>query len=242
MARTRLTSTPKLPLAASSRAGEQVQLATYAKGFAVSRQALINDSTGSLGTIAAGMGRAAAETQNQALVSLLDAGKRARPDNERRQPDCSKQRARQRRRVAAALSAAQRSPLAFRQCGCKKGLTGKPRSTRTPRYLLCGPSIELAARGKRSRAFFPPAQSAVQPYTVEHVDRSPVWDRQPLVSVQPIPPCCTCFEHSPPCQCTRAADRKPARVGIGSALEWRVVLDFTSAAVEWRGAYTNAGA
>jgi HK97 family phage prohead protease len=54
-----------------AEAAESYYLATYAKIFSLTRQAMINDDLGAFGDITGAMGRAAAETEAQLLVQLL---------------------------------------------------------------------------------------------------------------------------------------------------------------------------
>ncbi len=218
-------------------AGEQVQLGTYAKGFAVSRQALVNDTTGSLGTIAAGMGRAAAETRNQALVTLLTQGSGLGPT----MSDGNALFNSAHGNVAGSGGAISGTTLAagVQAMRLQKGLDGETPINAVPRYLLCSPAKELLAR-QSVAAFFPPAQSAVQPFPFEVLTeaRLGTGNRWYLFC---DPAVLHIMEHyvlasAPGPQ----IESRPSWDRLG--IEWRVVLDFTAAAVEWRGAYTNAGA
>lgn len=216
--------------------GEQVQLATYAKGFAVSRNALVNDSTGSLGTIAAGMGRAAAETQNQALVSLLTTGSGLGPV----MSDGNRLFHSAHGNVSGSGGAPDGTTLAaaVQAMRVQKGLDGKTPINAVPRFLLVSPAKEAAARAAVA-SFYPATIADVQPFNFEVLVEARLGGNRWYTFADPA--ALHVLEHyhlasAPGPQ----IESRPSWNRLG--MEWRVVLDFTSAAVEWRGAYTNAGA
>ena len=216
--------------------GEQVQLATYAKGFAVSRNALVNDSTGSLGTIAAGMGRAAAETQNQALVSLLTTGSGLGPV----MSDGNRLFNSAHGNVSGSGGAPDGTTLAaaVQAMRVQKGLDGKTPINAVPRFLLVSPAKEAAARAAVA-SFYPATIADVQPFNFEVLVEARLSGNRWYTFADPA--ALHVMEHyhlasAPGPQ----VESRPGWNRLG--MEWRVVLDFTCAAVEWRGAYTNAGA
>ena len=122
----------------TAEAKELWQLKTYGKTFGLTRKALINDDLGAFGRVTMELGRAAAETENNALAALLLANGamsdgvalfHASHGNLAASPAAIGE---------ASVSAAR---LAMRS---QTGITGE-RISVTPRYLVVGPEIETEA-------------------------------------------------------------------------------------------------
>lgn len=218
---------------------EGLKLDTYARIFALSRQAIINDDLGAFSDWSAQFASSAAETENDVRIGLLKLNASAGPTmgDGKAMFDASHGNI----GAAAALSVASLSAgrLALRT---QFGLDGKTLVGATPKFLLVGPVLETLAEqllaqlaatetdqvnpfsgrltllveprfGATSKAWYLAADPAVLPVFQEA-----------YLSGAPGP---------------QMASRDGWDV-LGT--EFRCVLDYGAGAFDWRGVYRNPGA
>lgn len=219
-------------------ATEGYSLDTFGGMFSLSRKAIINDDLGAFGRWATMMGQAAAETEADQLVQLLILAGGAGPvmgDGKTLfHADHGNLAATGGALSIATLSAAR---LAMRT---QKGLDGVSPINVTPRYLLIAPDLETTAEALLAE---------LKAGTVE--DQNPFAGKlTPLV--EPRLPAGAWYVFADPATSTvleyaylssAQGPQLSTRDGWDVlAREFRVVLDFGCGAVDWRGAYRNAGA
>lgn len=217
---------------------ESYALDTFARIFALSRKALINDDLGAFGRWSAIMGQAAAETEAALLVELLTQAAGAGPimqDGERLFDEAHGN-------VAASGAAIGETTLSAARLAMRtqKGLDGKSPIAVTPRFLLVHPAQETAAEK---------LLTAIQANTSEDVN--PFGGKLELL-VEPRLPETAWYIFADPAQApvleyaylsSAPGPQMASRDGwevLGR--EFRVHLDFGCGATDFRGAYRNAGA
>ncbi|MGY6662217.1 MAG: prohead protease/major capsid protein fusion protein [Glycocaulis sp.] len=219
-------------------AKESYALDTFARMFALSRKALINDDLGAFGRWSAIMGQAAAETEAALLVELLTEADGAGPvmqDGKRLfHADHGNFAAEGLAVGETSLSAAR---LAMRT---QKGLDGKSPIAVTPRFLLVHPSQETAAEKLLTQ---------IQALSAQDVN---VFGGKLELLVEPRLPETAWYVFADPAQApvleyaylsSAPGPQMASRDGwevLGR--EFRVHLDFGCGATDWRGAYLNPGA
>ncbi|GLV24169.1 prohead protease/major capsid protein fusion protein [Sphingobium sp. TomTYG45] len=220
-------------------AAESYALKTYGSKFELSRKAMINDDLGALRDWGIAAGRAAAETESAVLWALLAQSSYAGPvmgeDGKRLfHADHGNLAASGGAIADATLSAAR---LALRTM---KGLDGKTPIAATPKFLLVGPALETTAE-KLLASIAPATSSDVNPFAgklellVEPRLAGNAW----YVFTDPAQLAVLEYAYLSSAQGPQMASREGWDV-LG--MEFRVTLDFGCGAVDYRGAYRNAGA
>lgn len=217
---------------------ETYALETYGQIFRLSRKAIIKDDLGAFADYALAMGRAAAETEADQLVQLLAQASGAGPlmsDGKRLfAPEHGNNAGTGAPPTVAALSGARQ---AMRD---QKGLDGRTPINATPKYLLIGSALETVV-DQLLAAIYAQTPADVNPFTARLIPM--VEPRLPATSwyvfadpaVMPVLE----YAHLSSAQGPQIASRQ-GWVTLG--VEFRCVLDFGCGAIDWRGAYRNAGA
>lgn len=223
----------------TGEAKEGYSLETFGGTFALSRKAIINDDLGAFGGWGEMMGRTAAETEAAQLLALLLQSSGAGPvmgeDGKRLfHADHGN--------LAGAGGALSETTLSAARLALRsmKGLDGKTPVNVVPKFLLVGPALETAAEkllttinaaktddvnpfGGKLSLLVEPRLTGNAWYVFADPASAPVLEYAYLASA-PGP---------------QLSSRDGWEV-LGR--EFRVVLDFGCGAVDWRGAYRNAGA
>ena len=236
---------PRVPEGAEITYGGAVEtkasysISTFARIFAVTRQALINDDLDAFGQMSALQGRQARETANKALTDLLLANAGLGPV----MSDGATLFHASHGNVAATAGAPDPDTLADGVLAMRlqRGLDGVSPINIAPRTLLASPGEETAAR-QSVAAFYPATAAEVNPLTgafsVAIEGRLGTGTRWYLFA---DPAAAPVFEYSYLSSAPGPQmDSRPGWNVLG--MEFRVFLDFGAGALDWRGAYTNAGA
>jgi HK97 family phage prohead protease len=224
-------------------AAESYALDTYGSLFALSRKAIVNDDLGAFRDWGIAAGRAAAETEAALLWTLVAQSAGAGPvmgeDGKRLfHADHGNLAASGAASGAAidetTLSAAR---LALRSM---KGLDGKTPITATPKFLLVGPALETTAE-KLLAAITPATTGDVNPFAgkLELLVEPRITGNAWYVFTDPAQLAVLEYAYLSSAQGPQIASREGWDV-LG--MEFRVTLDFGCGAVDFRGAYRNAGA
>lgn len=234
----KVTEHGEITSATRTEAKEGYALDTFGQIFSLSRKAMINDDLGAFSDWAAVMGRAAAETEADQLVQLLTQGSGLGPtmDDGKRlfHTDHGNLAGSGAAPGVSTLSAAR---LAMRR---QKGLDGATPINATGKYILIAPELETTVD-----------QVLASIYAAQPADVNPFPGRlTPLVEprlsgnawyVFADPAVLTVLEYAylSSAQGPQIASREGWDV-LG--MEFRITLDFGCGAIDWRGAYRNAGA
>ncbi|MBA4337787.1 MAG: peptidase [Hyphomonas sp.] len=212
---------------------ETFSLDTYGSIFSLTRQALINDDLGAFGEFATTAGRAAAETEAEIIVSILT-GNPVMDDGENLFDTAHGNLA----GAGAAISVAtlHAARLAMRK---QTDLNGKPINA-VPKFLLVAPEQETVAE-----------QVLAELNATTVAEQNPFAGRMTL-AVDPRLPASAWYLFADPASVpvleyaylsSAQGPQIASREGFDIlGMEFRVVLDFGAGAVDWRGAYKNAGA
>jgi Caudovirus prohead serine protease len=217
---------------------ESYALATYGKMFALTRQALINDDLGAFATISAAQGRAAAETQNDLVVTLLTQGSGLGPT----MSDEDRLYHTDHGNVSGSGAAIDATTLAAGVLAMRtqKGVDSVTPINATPRYLLAPPGKETAAR-QGVASFYPATAATVNPLagTLEVLIEPRLSGNRWYLFADPavLPVLEYAYLASAP---GPQMESRPGWEVLG--IEFRVILDFGCGVTDWRGTYTNAGA
>lgn len=217
---------------------ESYRIATYAKVYALTRQAIINDDLGAFAQVTAMQGRAAAETMNNEAVKLLTQGSGLGPT----MADGNRLFHSSHGNVAGTAGAVDPTTLAagVQAMRVQKGVDGKTPINATPRFLLVGPAREYAAR-QAVASFYPATAATTNPLAGSlevAVDPRLAGNRWYLFADPAVMPV---FEYA--FLASALGPQFESRTGFDVlGMEFRVHLDFGCGALDWRGAYTNAGA
>jgi HK97 family phage prohead protease len=221
-------------------ASESYALDTYATQFAISRKALINDDLGAFRDWGATAGRMAAETEANLILNLLLSNPVMGEDNK-------------------ALFHADHgnlsvSPAALGDAGAgvtalsearqalrgMKALDGKTPINATPKFLLVGPEQETEAEQLLSD-LAAATWGDVNPFAskLSLLVEPRITGNQWYVFADPAVMPVLEYSYLSSAQGPQMASREGWDV-LG--MEFRVVLDFGCGAIDWRGAFKNAGA
>ncbi len=212
---------------------ETFSLDTYGSIFSLTRQALINDDLGAFGEFATTAGRAAAETEAEIIVSILT-GNPVMDDGENLFDTAHGNLA----GAGAAISVAtlHAARLAMRK---QTDLNNKPINA-VPKFLLVAPEQETVAE-----------QVLAELNATTVAEQNPFAGRMTL-AVDPRLPASAWYLFADPASVpvleyaylsSAQGPQIASREGFDIlGMEFRVVLDFGAGAVDWRGAYKNAGA
>jgi ATP-dependent protease ClpP protease subunit len=219
--------------------GESWSLATYARLFAVSYQALANDDLGGFQDVLASMAAAAAQVEADLLFGVLSASAFAGQTMSDGFALFSTQHA----NVAAAPAAIAVASLdlAFQAMRAQKDLGGEFFINAQPRYLLTGPKQALVAK-QVTAPLTPNATTDVNPYSGDlTILIEPRFAATTNWYLFGDPGLAAVLEYG-------------GRVGMNGpqlamregwnvlGQEFRCVHDVGAGAVDWRGAHRNAGA
>lgn len=235
----KVTESGEITSTSRGEAAESYALDTYGSMFALSRKALVNDDLGAFRDWGIAAGRAAAETEAALLWTLVSQSSGAGPlmgeDGKRLfHADHGNLAASGATVGETTLSAAR---LALRTM---KGLDGKTPIQAAPKFLLTGPALETTAE-KLLATITPAAVADVNPFAgkLEHLVEPRIAGNAWYVFTDPAQLPVLEYAYLSSAQGPQMASREGWDV-LG--MEFRVVLDFGCGAVEWRGAYRNAGA
>lgn len=224
----------------ATEATESYRAETLGRRFNVSRDVFINDDVGALTGPLSMLGRAAAETENNLLASLLlsnpkmgETGKAlfsATHGNLASAADGGDW-------TALHITTLAKGRRTMREL---RDLDGKTRISAAPRYLLIGPALEL---------FGEQILTELQASTPETVNPFPgkltllvdprIEDSRWYLFADPATLPVLEYAYLASAPGPQLASREGWEV-LG--MEFRVVLDFGAGAVDWRGAYMNPGA
>ena len=217
---------------------ESYKVETFAGLFNLSRQAIVNDDLGAFGRWSAMMGTAAADTEADQLIGLLLTSNGAGPlmgeDGKRLFiADHGNLAAAGAAISVATLTAAR---LAMRT---QKGLDGKSPINVTPKYLLVGPALETVGEQVLAtlNANLVAEQNPFAGKLTLLVDAR-LTGNSWYVFADPSTAAVLEWAYLSSAQGPQLASRDGWDV-LGR--EFRVVLDFGCGAIDYRGAYRNAG-
>lgn len=235
----KVTESGEIKSTSRGETAESYALDTYGSMFALSRKALVNDDLGAFRDWGIAAGRAAAETEAALLWTLVSQSSGAGPlmgeDGKRLfHADHGNLAASGATVGETTLSAAR---LALRTM---KGLDGKTPIQAAPKFLLTGPALETTAE-KLLATITPAAVADVNPFAgkLEHLVEPRIAGNAWYVFTDPAQLPVLEYAYLSSAQGPQMASREGWDV-LG--MEFRVVLDFGCGAVDWRGAYRNAGA
>lgn len=227
-------------------AAESYALQTYGSLFVLARKAIINDDLGAFRDWGTAAGRAAAETEAGVLWSLLSQSNGAGPvmgeDGKRLfHADHGNLAVSPSPLIdpPAGLSTVQIVSLARKALRTMKGLDGKTPIAATPKFLLVGPEQETIAE-QILATFNAAALEDVNPFAgkLEILVEPRITGNAWYVFTDPAQLAVLEYAYLSSAQGPQMASREGWDV-LG--MEFRVVLDFGAGAIDWRGAYRNAG-
>ena len=235
----KVTEAGEIKSTTRGEAAESYALDTYGSMFALSRKAIVNDDLGAFRDWGIAAGRAAAETEAALLWTLISQSSGAGPvmgeDGKRLfHADHGN--------LAASGAALGEAPLSAARLALRtmKGLDGKTPITATPKFLLVGPALETSAE-KLLATISPATSSDVNPFAgkLELLVEPRITGNAWYVFTDPAQLAVLEYAYLSSAQGPQIASREGWDV-LG--MEFRVTLDFGSGAIDWRGAYRNAGA
>ncbi|WP_417809939.1 prohead protease/major capsid protein fusion protein [Thioclava sp.] len=220
-------------------ASESYALDTYATQFAISRKALINDDLGAFRDWGSTAGRMAAETEANLLLTMLLSNPTMNEDGKALFHADHGNLASTGLALGdagAGLTALSGARLALRGM---KALDGKTPINATPKFLLVGPEQETIAEQLLAEIAAATVDE-VNPFAkrLSLLVEPRITDNQWFVFADPAQLPVLEYSYLSSAQGPQMASREGWDV-LG--MEFRVVLDFGCGAVDWRGAYMNAG-
>lgn len=233
----RVPETGKIEYGSTGEAGEKFSVSPYARLFAITRQALVNDELGAFADWVGTMANAAVELEAAELAALLLANDGTGPVME----DGKTLFHIDHRNLAPAGTSINDGSLSAARLALRtqRGIDGVTPVNIVPRYLVVGPLMETEA--ERYLAQLQPARAAdVNPFAskLELIVEGRIDDFSWYVLGSPIA--------TPALEYAYLNDRGPAvdtmegwtRLGV----EVRITHDFGCGAVDWRPAHRNPGA
>jgi hypothetical protein len=222
-----------------AEAKESYSLDTFGEIFSLSRKAIINDDLGAFNDWSVAMGRAAAETEADQLVTLLTVNGGAGPEMDDGHPLFHSTHGNL-SSVGDYLDGNSGLYAARKAMRQQTDLDGVTPINSTPRYLLVGPELETAAEMNLAE-LYPTQVSDVNPMAnnrlallVEPRLSGVAWYLFADPALQPVLE----YAYLTSAQGPQMASREGWDV-LG--MEFRVTLDFGCGAVDHRGAYRNPG-
>jgi phage head maturation protease len=219
-------------------AKETIKLDTYARGFVISRQAIINDDLGAFNDMARKWGQAAVEFEGQFLVDMIVKNSGVGPTMDDGKALFHADHGNLAGSAAAITEAS--LGLARKAMRLQKGLTGKPINV-TPKYLVVHPAKETEAEK---------VLAAIQP--TKTADVNPFAGSLQLLVDARLPSETRWYVSADPAQidgleyCYLQGEEGPqvfTEVGFDvDGVKMKVRLDFGAAFLDWRGWYMNPGA
>lgn len=221
-----------------SEATESYALDTYGSIFALSRKAIINDDLGAFRDWANAAGQAAASTENQLMFSMLTVSSGAGPvmaeDNKRLfHADHGN--------LAGSGTALGQDAMSDARKALR-GMTATDGETLinvVPKFLLVGPEMETQAEMFLTETS-PMTYTDVNPFAskLTLLVEPRITDYSWYVFADPAAVPVFEYAYLSSAQGPQMASREGWDV-LG--MEFRVTLDFSSGAIDWRGAYRNPG-
>lgn len=212
---------------------EEMRLATFTSGIGFSREALVNDDLSALSAISDGAAVVAANCENTLAYDLI-ASNPVMSDGEALFSEAHGNLAGTPSTIDVANVA-----LAVKAMRLQTTASGQPLNIR-PAVLVCGPAKELAAR-QLLGGIVAANPAAVNPYAAafELVVDAQIAGNEWYLFASPTVAPVVVFGHlrdqtGPETWITRDDDTRGVRIHVG--------LDFAVGAIDWRGAYKNAGA
>ncbi|MET3160703.1 hypothetical protein ABIF34_007728 [Bradyrhizobium japonicum] len=147
-----------------SEAKESFRLKTYAKIFALSRPAIINDDLGAFADSNAAFGRAAAQTEADLLVSLLTANSGNGVNLDDGSPLYSTGATRANKAATGGAISATTLDAARQALRGMKDIDGKTPINVTPKHLVVPPAKETEAEQFLATMLYPNQPSGVNPF------------------------------------------------------------------------------
>jgi HK97 family phage prohead protease len=231
----KVTESGEITHTTRGEAAESYSLDTYASQFAISRKALINDDLGAFRDWGQTAGRMAAETEANLLLTLLLSNPTMGEDSTALfHADHSNLAGTPGTIAIASLDTARQ---ALRNMTALDGTTP---INATPKFLIVGPALETTAEQVLA-AIYAATVDDVNPFTgkltllVEPRITDSSWYLFADPAVLPVLE----YSYLSSAQGPQMSSREGWDV-LG--MEYRVVLDFGAGAIDFRGAYKNAGA
>ena len=220
----------------TAEAKEGYALETFGGTFALTRKAIINDDLGAFARWSEMMGRTAAETEAKQLLALLLQSGGAGPV----MGDSTRLFHADHGNLAAAGAALSETTLSAARLAMRtlKGLDGKTPVNVVPKYLLVGPALETTAE-KLLASIYAATTDNVQPIRLSLLVEPRITGNAWYVFGDPATAPVLEYAYLSSAPGPQLSSRDGWEV-LGR--EFRVVLDFGCGAVDWRGAYRNAGA
>lgn len=221
----------------TGEAKEGYALDTAAGTFALSRKALVNDDLGAFGRWGEMMGRAAAEYEAAQLLALLLQSSGAGPVMGE---DGVRLFHANHGNLAGTGAAPSETTLSAARLALRtqKGLDGKTPVNVVPKYLLVGPALETVAE-KLLASIYATTTDDVQPIRLSLLVEPRLTGNAWYVFADPASAPVLEYAYLASAPGPQLSSRDGWET-LGR--EFRVVLDFGCGAVDWRGAYRNAGA
>lgn len=221
-------------------AAESYALDTYGSLFALSRKAFINDDLGAFRDWGIAAGRAAAQTEANLLFTLLTQSSGAGPTMGE---DGVKMFHATHGNLAATPAALDIETLNLGRIALRnmKALDGKTPISATPAFILVGPTMERNAEIILAQIADVKKNMGVDKFvgSFEILVEPRITDNSWYVFADPAQLATLEYAYLSSAQGPQIASREGWDV-LG--MEFRVTLDFGCGAVDWRGAYRNAGA
>lgn len=241
----KITESGEIKSKSRAEAGESYALDTFAAIFSLSRKAIINDDLGAMRDWATVAGKAASETEAKLLIDLLTANAGAGPtmsDTVALFHASHGNLAAEGSDVIGEDTDFDMTPLSAARLAMRsqKGLDGETPINATPKYLVVSATRETEVDRIMAQIAAPSVidanvfGGALTPIIEARLSAAP-WYVFADPAVLPV------LEYSflSGAEGPQLASREGWDV-LGQ--EWRAVLDFGCGAVDWRGAYRNAGA
>ena len=221
-----------------SETTEGYSLGTFAMIFALTRKAIINDDLGAFSDWSIAMGRAASETEADQLVQLLNQANGNGPV----MGDGKTLFHATHGNLATSGGAIANATLSTARMGMRnqKGIDGKTPINATPKYILVSPDRETEAEQALASLYAATAnQVSVFSGRLELLVEPRLNPGAWYVFADPATLPVLEYAYLSSAQGPQISTRDGWDV-LGT--EFRVVLDFGCGAIDWRGAYRNAGA
>lgn len=213
---------------------QSYKLATYARIFSITMQALQNDDLGAFGQLSNAMGTAAAETMNQLVVTLLTQASGLGPNLQDGVRLFNAAHGNVGTAGAIAVATLAAAVQAMRN---QKGISGQPINV-VPKFLVVSTANELTAR-QAVAAFFPAAQNVVQPFSFDVAVEPRLTGTRWYVFASPDISPVVEYSYLSGAPGPQMVSRQGFEV-LG--MQFRVHLNFGVGVIDWRGSFTNAGA
>ena len=234
----RVTEHGEIKSVTRSETTEGYALDTFAMIFALTRKAIINDDLGAFSDWSVAMGKAASETEADQLVQLLNQANGNGPV----MGDGKTLFHATHGNLATAGGGIANATLSAARLGMRnqKGIDGKTPINATPKYILVSPERETEAEQALAALYAATAnQVSVFSGKLELLVEARLTPGAWYVFADPAVLPVLEYAYLSSAQGPQISTRDGWET-LGT--EFRVVLDFGCGAIDWRGAYRNAGA